>query len=85
VSLLRGGLRPFSRFPLQSYPLDRAPGLRAREVFHSDCQRASEPIQRLLRRDDWSEEELGVPDNEDRSMLINEWREERRRQELPSP
>jgi len=43
-----------------------------------------ELIQWFRRWDDWSEEELGVPDNEDRSMLIDEWREERRRQELPS-
>jgi glyoxylase I family protein len=33
--------------------------------------------------DDWSEEELGVPNNEDRSMLIDEWREERGQQERP--
>jgi hypothetical protein len=43
-----------------------------------------ELIQWFRRWDDWSEEELGVPDNQDRSMLIDEWQEERRRQELPS-
>lgn len=43
-----------------------------------------ELIQWFRRWDDWSEEELGVPDNQDRSMLIDEWQEERRRQELPT-
>jgi catechol 2,3-dioxygenase-like lactoylglutathione lyase family enzyme len=43
-----------------------------------------ELIQWFRHWDDWSEEELGVPDNENRSMLIDEWRDERRRQELPS-
>jgi hypothetical protein len=42
-----------------------------------------ELIQWFRRWDDWSEDELGVPDNADRSMLIDGWREERRKQELP--
>lgn len=42
-----------------------------------------ELIQWVRRWDAGSEEELGVPDNADRTMLAEEWRE-RRRRELPS-
>lgn len=41
-----------------------------------------EIIQWLRRWDEWSEEELGVPDNQGRRMAAEEWAE-RRRQELP--
>lgn len=56
-----------------------------------DCFRIPDPgsgnielIPRVRRRDDWSEEEPGLPDNQDRSMLIDEWQEERCRQESPT-
>jgi catechol 2,3-dioxygenase-like lactoylglutathione lyase family enzyme len=43
-----------------------------------------EVIQWLRRWDDWSEEDLGVPDNEDRQMMTETMRSERTREELPS-
>jgi glyoxylase I family protein len=42
-----------------------------------------ELIQWLRRWDDWSEEELGVPENEGRRMMTEEYEEQRRR-ELPA-
>jgi len=41
-----------------------------------------ELIQWFRRWDDWSEEELGVPDNQDRTMLLEDW-QARKRSELP--
>lgn len=41
-----------------------------------------ELIQWFRRWDDWSEDELGVPDNGDRVMATEKWKEEMR-QELP--
>jgi catechol 2,3-dioxygenase-like lactoylglutathione lyase family enzyme len=42
-----------------------------------------EIIQWLRRWDDWSEDELGVPDNAGREMLTEEMRKARIREELP--
>src|SRR5688500_16632368 len=43
-----------------------------------------EVIQWLRRWDNWSEEELGVPENGDRTMATEEWRKARMKEELPS-
>jgi len=42
-----------------------------------------ELIQWFRRWDDWSEEELGVPDNQDRTMLLEDW-QARKHSELPT-
>jgi glyoxylase I family protein len=43
-----------------------------------------EVIQWFRRWDEWSEEELGVPDNQGRTMRTEEWRQHRTHDELPS-
>lgn len=43
-----------------------------------------EIIQWLRRWDDWSEQELGVPENDGREMMTEQMARERRRQELPN-
>jgi hypothetical protein len=55
------------------------------QVFIADLEDHIALILWFRRWDDWSEEQLGVPENKDQSMLIDEWREERCRQELPWP
>ena len=43
-----------------------------------------EVIQWFRRWDEWSEEELGVPENQGRTMATEEWRRQESRQELPT-
>lgn len=44
-----------------------------------------EIIQWFRRWDDWSEAELGVPDNQGRKMATETWRQDQQREELPTP